>query len=551
MKRIAALLLTLVLVIGLCACGNTNTNQNTNTDPGTNQSGTNTNQNTNQNQNTNTNTPSQQGNAELPTTLHVGLSSEPASLDPQNTGFNGGISMTGSFIYDTLLSWNSDTNTVEPNVITEWEWTDDVTLKVKIRNDIVSHDGYPITTEDVAYMFERGCACTGLSRYYSDFDPAKCEIINDYEMKIGLKNPSPSALTNMTLISFAVQSKKGFEAAGGTDVVALSAPSATGRYVLKEWMKGNQAVLVRNENYWGEPAPYETVTIKYLTDASSRLMALQSGDVDAIDRIAASEATLVENDPKLTLYEQTNVQNMYGVYLNCAHAPLDNAKVRKAMSMAVNRDALLKSVFFGRGTVSNGIFTEGFPLYSAPASGEEFVYDMEGAKKLLEEAGYGDGFEMTIITSQTQAYLDIAQFCQAAWGPLNIKVNIASSDSATFFSNKNAGEYDAYVLAATGVNYVNFAKDYDNRLDYARSGSTQFNPYDEAAFHGYIDILYKSLNSAEYLPAAAAVQSVIRAEAPSISLVNTSALFATKTSVAGVKTTCMGESNFSGLYPVA
>ena len=398
-------------------------------------------------------------------------------------------------------------------------------------------------------MFERGCATPGLARYYSGFDAENCEIISATEMNIAMKTPSPAALTNMTLISFAVQSKQGFEAAGGADVVATTAPSATGLYVVEEWLKGDHITLKRNENYWGEPAPYETVTIKYLTDASSRLMALQSGDVDVIDRIAASEATLIENDANLKLYELENVQNLYGVYLNCANAPLNDAKVRQAMSMAVNREALLQSVFFGRGQVADGIFAKSFPMYSAPKADEAFAYDVEAAKALLADAGYADGFTITMITSQTQAYIDIAQFCQAAWSPLGIKVDIQSSDSATFFSNKNAGAYDAYVLAATGVNYVNIMKDYDNRLTYERSGATQFNPSNESEFHAAVDTLYTSLDQGVAKDAAAVAQSYCRTEFPSISLVNSHSLFASKTSVAGITMTCMGESNFSHVHP--
>lgn len=528
MKRFTAMLLAMLLVLG-CLAGCSNEKPKT-SEPGSDPSAP---------------------VAETPKELIIAVSAEPSNLDPQGIGMSTGLTMSGGFFYDSLLHYNSNTGAVEPNIITEWTWVDDVTLKVKIRDDVVSVSGSKITTADIQWMFERATNLPALSAYAGSFDATGNEIINDYEMTLKLKAPDPIALNYLCLTNFGVQSKADWEAAGGTDGVAQTAKAATGRYILKEWITGDHMTLVRNENYWGEKAPYETVTIRYIADASSRQMALQSGDVMAIDRVPQSQASTISSDPNLTLVELSDAWNTYQVPLDCTHPALSNVKVRQAMNMAVNRDALLASVFFGFGTTSDGPFHSKHMLYSAPGASEAWVYDMEAAKQLMIDAGYADGFSMTMIVMSTnQTYMDVCEFVQAAWGQLNIDVKIETYDNATFFTKLNGGEWDAYSIASSGINYLSPIKFTDNRRAVGAQGYTQFNASNEAEFHEITDLMYTTLDTELAKDYAADYQRVVREEVPVVNVVNSSILFATSNSVSGAALSPMGDPDFSGLSPI-
>lgn len=526
MKKFTALLLALLLMLGcLAGCSGEKTPQDSSD-------------------------PNDQVVEELPKDLIIAVSAEPSNLDPQGIGMSTGLTMSGTFFYDSLLHYNSNTGEVEPCIITEWEWLDDITLNVKIRDDVVSVSGSKITSADIQWMLERATTLPALSAYAGSFDAAGIEIIGDYEMNLKLKNPDPIALNYLCLTNFGVQSKADWEAAGGTDGIAQTAKAATGQYILKEWITGDHMTLVRNDNYWGEKAPYETVTIRYIADASSRQMALQSGDVMAIDRVPQSQASTISSDPNLTLVELSDAWNTYQVPLDCTHPALSNVKVRQAMNMAVNREALLSSVFFNYGTVSDGPFHSTHMLYSAPGAKEAWVYDMEAAKALMAEAGYADGFSMTMIVMSTnQTYMDVCEFVQAAWSQLNIDVKIETYDNATFFTKLNGGEWDAYSIASSGINYLSPIKFTDNRREVGAQGYTQFNASNESEFHKITDLLYTTLDvdaSKEY---AADYQYVVREEVPVVNVVNSSVLFATAKTVDGAALTPMGDPDFSGLKP--
>ncbi len=490
--------------------------------------------------------------AEAPKDLVIAVSAEPSNLDPQAIGMSTGLTMSGSFFYDPLLFYNSEAGTVEPNIIKEWKWVDDTTLNVKLRDDVTSVNGTKITTADVQWIFERATALPALNAYAGSFDAAGNKIIGDYEMEIKLKAPDPIALNYLCLTNFSIQSKADWEAAGGTDGISQTAKAATGRYVLTEWVNGDHMTLKRNDNYWGEKGAYETVTIRYIADASSRQMALQSGDVMAIDRVPASQATTISSNSALKLIDVADAWNMYQVPLDCTHPALSNVKVRQAMNMAINRDALLASVFFGYGAVADGPFHAKHMLYSAPSGDDAWKFDLAAAKALMAEAGYADGFEMTMIVMSTnQTYMDVCEFVQNAWGQLNIKVNIETYDNATFFTKLNGGEWDAYSIASSGINYLSPIKFTDNRREVKAQGYTQFNPTDAEAFYKITDALYTTLDSAKAKELAAEYQHVVRTEVPVINVVNGSLLFATSASVQGAALTPMGDPYFAGLKPAA
>lgn len=484
-----------------------------------------------------------------PTSLTVAYNLEPASLDLQSVSLSSGGTTTGSFMYDTLVTFNSETNSVEASVAESWEWIEDTVLRVKLREDVYSHNGFNIVAEDILYMLQRGCETAALSRYYGCVDAENCVVVDTYTIDIALTAPSPVFLMSLAQSCFAIASKQGIEAQGGLEAFARAPKALTGKYKFVDWVSGDHVTVERNDDYWGEKAYYDTITIRYIPDDTSRLMALQSGDVDAVNRVLTSQSSTITEGSGVSLITVDNQLQMYNIILNCSSGPLSNVKVRQAMSYAFNRQAALQAILFGYGSVADGLFPEGFSVYSAPQSGEEWTYDMEKAKSLMAEAGYPDGFDMTIILMENQMYSDVAEFAQSAWNNLGINVNIATSDSATFFVKLNAGEYDAYSIANSGYDYTSVFKTYDNRLTYAQGGNSQF--YHDDSFYDLLDQMYTELDSDKAIEISGQIQSVLRDEVPVINVMNGSILFACDSDLTGYYLSPMGDPIFASLRPAA
>lgn len=480
--------------------------------------------------------------------LTVAFNLAPSSLDFQSVALSSGGNLTGLFMFDTLVTYDADTGNINPAVAESWEWVNDTTLRMHLRNDVVSHNGFGITAEDVLYMFQRGAACAPLARYYSKFDAENTKVVNDYTIDIALKAPSSVALKTLAMSCFFIASKQGIEAAGGLEAFARNPQAATGPYKFVEWAEGDHILVERNDSYWGEKGYYKQVNIRFIPDDSSRLLALQSGDVDAINKVLASQTATI-NSGNASLVSYDNQLQMYSVILNCADGPLANAKVRQAMNYAIDRDAALSTILFGQGTVADGVFPDGFSLYSAPASGDKWTCDMDKAKALMVEAGYPDGFEMDVVLYENQTYSDIAEYVNNAWASLGIKLNIKISDSGTFFATLGKGEYDAYVIANSGIDYTSVFKIYDNRLDYAQGGNSQYAGSDE--FKAALDTIYSSTDESALMSAAAVAESVLREDVPCINLMNGYILFATRPGMTGYGLGVMGDPDFTHLRPAA
>ncbi len=478
--------------------------------------------------------------------LVVGVSSEPGNLDPQGIGMSTGLTLTGSFIYDPLLTFNGETNQAEPRIAQEWSWDDDTHLRIKIRDDVKSFQGTPITTADVQWCLERASSLKALGSYFGNFDAENDTIVSDYEMVIALKAADPIALNYLCLTNIGIMSKADYEAAGA-DAISANPTAATGPYKVEEWVTGDHMTLVRNDNYWGGTPAFETVTIKYIPDATTRLMALQSGDVMAIDRVPMSMASTVSSDSKLTL-NQVKTYSTYMIPLDCTNEYLQDAKVRQALNMAIDRDALLNSIFFGFGETSTCTFPKGHALYTDPAAGEEWTYDVAGAKELLKEAGYENGFTINgLVMSTNQTYMDMLEFVQNAWSEIGVKLEIEKTDNATFFTKLNGGEWDVYAIASSGANYLSPVKHTDARREVAAQGYTQFNPSNPDEFLAAVDGLYTTSDAAKITEYATVYNHYIRTEVPTISLVNSDVIYATSSQLTGASLTPMADMDFSTL----
>ncbi|HNT23478.1 MAG TPA: ABC transporter substrate-binding protein [Anaerolineales bacterium] len=245
----------------------------------------------------------------------------------------------------------------------------------------------------------------------------------------------------------------------------LEKPIGTGPYMVAEWKRGDELVLTRNANYWGEPADNQTVVFRWGTEAAQRLLELQAGTVDGIDNIGPDDFAVVAADANLQLIEREAL-NIFYVGFNNVVAPYDNEQVRQAIAMGIDRQRIVDN-FMPAGSEVASHFTP----CSIPGGCEGdawYEFDVEAARAKLAEAGFPDGFDTKLFYRDVvRGYLPqpsvVAQDIQAQLlENLNIRVEIVVMESGAFLDAADSGALDGLYLLGWGADYP----DMTNFLDY-------------------------------------------------------------------------------------
>ena len=484
-------------------------------------------------------------------TITVAYNTELASFDFNNLSNSGSNDYFGAYVDARLVMYDFETGEAQPWLAESWELQDDnMTYRFHLRDNVVSHNGFALTAQDVIDSYQRAADCKPNGKYTKYLDMEKCAVVDDLTVDIVTTEPFADTLAILTLSPFVIKSTAGIEAEGGYEAEAMNPQAGFGPYKFVEWVTGDHVTFERDDNFWGELPYYKTAIARIIPDDSARLMNLQSGDIQAMNRILPSQAQTAEDDTNIQVERKDNVNQMYQLILNNSSEPLKDARVRRALSMALNREGALVSVFDGAGTVADGWFGSSVSVYAEPdASAENYYqYDPEAAKALLEEAGYGDGFELTLICMEQQLYTSLAEFANMQWSEFGVTVNIEISDSPTFFEKMNSGSYDVVSIATSGNMYSSQGQ-IDPRLSIAEGGSCAFvdggEEY-EAAFAAASQNMYGTEENKEAL---AKVQDIIREYVPSVSVVNGQVIYGVKTGLTGVMMFSMGDPSFVFLHP--
>jgi peptide/nickel transport system substrate-binding protein len=253
--------------------------------------------------------------------------------------------------------------------------------------------------------------------------------------------------------------------AHGADGSILDQPNGTGPYQLASWEKGNRMVLTANPSHWGDAALTPNVEFRWSDQSAQRLTELLSGTVDGIDNPGKDDMPTIEGNADLTLYPRAGLNTFYLGFNNTVK-PFDDAKVRQAIAMGIDRQRIVDN-FYPTGSEVATYFTPcGIPL---ACQGEEYyAFDPAAAKALLAEAGYPDGFQTKLqLRNAVRGYLPdpptVAQEIQSQLkNNLGIDAEIEIQESGTFLDNNAAGTLDGIFMLGWGADYP----DPTNFLDY-------------------------------------------------------------------------------------
>ncbi len=334
--------------------------------------------------------------------------------------------------FDSILFPASD-GTAQPNLAEKCEPSADYTVYTcTMRKDVVFHNGEPLNADAVVFTVET-LRNPDIAYPFPGEDVVSVEKVDEYTVNFNLKAPNPKF--DYTTLAFYEVLPPQYIKEIGWDAF-LEKPVGTGPFLFKEWVKGSHLIGTANPNYWRKGYPLvEEIEFKFISESSTRLAALQSGEVDIITRLTEDEANTIKDvtDLKLVTYPLDRVY--YVAFNNLTtgkDTPIIKTEVRQALNYAVDRQAIIDALFNGQAALSTSLVTAGDIGY---VESDGYSYDPEKAKQLLADAGYPDGFEIDMACPD-KAYARINEVCEAIggyFGEVGVTVNIEFMESGKYW----------------------------------------------------------------------------------------------------------------------
>lgn len=342
-------------------------------------------------------------------TLNVMQNEPPRSMDPgdQTATFTDTVLKP---MYEGLVDLSPDFK-IAPALATAWKVSDDGKVwTFTLRKNVTFHDGSPFNADAVVANIERhidpkgGLAASSRMRNVI----ASVKKLDDNNVEITLKKVYPSFLNLLTGGSAKMVSP----AAAKAGTIGRKA-DGTGPYMLQEYKTGEYVLEKKNPKYWGENHGPDEIKWTWSSEPSVMNMALLSGQVDVINPVPPQFGRQLKSNPQVKL-EQGQGASVFWVALNVEQKPLNDVRVRQALNLATDKEALLKAVMFGFASAANSPLAPVNEGYDKTLN--EYPWDLDKAKALLKEAGYPQGFEMNIAVQGPDART--AQILQAMWAKL-------------------------------------------------------------------------------------------------------------------------------------
>ncbi|HWK47969.1 MAG TPA: ABC transporter substrate-binding protein [Stellaceae bacterium] len=392
-------------------------------------------------------------------TLRIGMSAPVTTLDPhlQSNSPNNALA---THLYDTLLT-NDETSRSTPGLATEWRAVDDTHWEFQLRRDVRFSDGEPLTVDDIEASFDRANTNSSFRTYTRNIKSISSPEAGKLVIETKLADPMlPNSVSRVRII------RAKFKDGSSEDFNTGRAVIGTGPYVLRDYTPGSRIVLANNPHYWGPQPAWPGVELRMITDAGARLATLLAGDVDLIEQVPYEGIDRVTKDDRLQIIRGISSRFVYlavdsfrdvtpfvsdldGKPLD--RNPLKDRRVRQALSMAIDRNAIVQRVMQGNAVVASQFLPAGGPGTSATL--KPMPYDVAKAKALLAEAGYPKGFRLTIHGPNDRIVNDskIVQAVAQMFTRIGVETRVEVMPWAVYLKRSDAHDFSV-ALDSWGVN---------------------------------------------------------------------------------------------------
>jgi peptide/nickel transport system substrate-binding protein len=404
-----------------------------------------------------------QGQAK-PNELTIALSTPVTTLDPHFHNLSPNNSMA-RHVFETLVA-NDSAQRQFPGLAESWRALSDTEWEVKLRRGVKFHDGSDFTSADVIATFKRVPNVPNSPASFAVFVRQITDITAVDSHTLRLKTAAAHPLMPTDLSSVVILPKAIAESARTEDFNSGKAMIGTGPFRFAEYVAGDRVVLTRNDTYWGNKTAWNRVTFRMITSAPARVAALLAGDVQMIENVPTADIPKLKGDQRVALSSAVSNRLIYlhmdsnrernSPFVTAADGkplednPLRDPRVRRAISKMIDRNAITSRIMEGQAVPAGQLLPDQF--FGTSRKLKPDAYDPEGAKKLLAEAGYPNGFGLTLHAPNNR-YVNDAAVAQAIAQFLTrngIPTKLETMPSNVFFSRGSKLEF-SFLLAGWGA----------------------------------------------------------------------------------------------------